>query len=80
MAGCAESLTDVMHCMCMFGRNRETTPVVAEGGDAPAAEEPVVVKKEEVAALDPMTALKEVLTNALISDGLKRGLHEYVWT
>ena len=65
-------------CMCMFGHNRETTPVVAEGGDAPAAEEPVVVKKEEVAALDPMTALKEVLTNALISDGLKRGLHEYV--
>lgn len=54
--------------------------MVAEGGDAPAAEEPVVVKKEEVAALDPMTALKEVLTNALISDGLKRGLHEYVWT
>ena len=44
----------------------EEEPVVAE----PAAEE---VEVKEMGVLD---ALKEVLKDALVTDGLRRGLHE----
>ena len=46
--------------------------------DEPTTTEPVVAAAEEVEVkeMGVLDALKEVLKNALVHDGLSRGLHE----
>merc|ERR1711971_533731 len=51
-----------------------TTIIMADDEEVPAEE--IAEEVEEVAEMNVLDALKEVLKKALIHDGLKKGLHE----